>query len=147
MTGFPSMSCDAVIGFECVAFVLAVDLPELVHIVLLPLALHRVLGKRRIDEIIKARQALHSILTAELVEARNAALAVADEIQRRDVQLARLAAEPRHRKVLQEHRVIVQRQRAESLAAHREGPVRETAVVHRRRRARRERSTPPEPRA
>ena len=50
----------------------------------------------RIDEIVEAPKLPQPVLPAELVEARNAALAVANDVERRDVDLARHARQPRH---------------------------------------------------
>jgi hypothetical protein len=79
-------------------------------------------GNVLIDEIVEARQLPQSDLTAEFVEPRHAAFAVADDIERRHVDLA-VDAWPQI-DVLQELRMILQRQQAEPLASHRERPVR-----------------------
>ena len=76
-----------------------------------------------VDEIVVAGQLAQAVLAAELVEARNAVLAVADEIEGGDVDLLGRAFEPRHRDVLQELRDVVQREQSEPLAAQCQAPV------------------------
>jgi hypothetical protein len=85
----------------------------------------------RIDEIVEASKLLQPVLPAKLVESRNTALAIALDVARGDVDIARLAGEPVHVEILQELRMIVQRERPGALAAHRQRPVRDAALAHR----------------
>src|SRR5262245_15885505 len=43
---------------------------------------------RRVDEIVEARQLLETVLATELVEARHAALAIADQVERGNIEHA-----------------------------------------------------------
>ena len=91
-----------------VARVLPVDFAqELGHVFL-------VLRRRVcVDEIIEAGQLMQAVLTPEFVEARHAVLAVADQVQRGDVDLAGGRAQPRQGQVLQELGRVAQRQQPE----------------------------------
>src|SRR6266567_1349237 len=74
------------------------------------------------------RQSVMGFVTAEFIEARHAVLAVADDIERRDVERG---VEPRAQiEVLQELRMIAQLQQPEPLAAERQRPVGEPALMH-----------------
>ena len=81
-----------------------------------------------VDKIIEAGQLFQPDLAAELVEARDAALAVANDVERRHVDLA-VETRPEI-EVLQELRMIVQQQQPEALASDGERPVGEPALVH-----------------
>ena len=80
-----------------------------------------------------------TVLAAELVEAWNAALAIANDVERRDVDLLRRRMQPIDLDVLHEPRVFCKREHAEALAPHRQRPVRQSPIVHEARRAAAER--------
>jgi hypothetical protein len=68
--------------------------------------------------VVEAGELLQAVLAAKLVEAGHAVLAVADQVERRDVDLVRRRLQPVHLEVLQEAWMVLQRQRAEPLPAH-----------------------------
>src|SRR5262249_35442378 len=115
-----------------VAAVLAVHLAQRRDQLALRRELGAALRQAPINEVVEAGELAQADLAAELVEARDAALAVADDVERRHVDLG---VEPRPQvEVLQELRVVLQREQAETLAAHAERPVGEPALAHLRRR-------------
>ena len=85
-----------------------------------------------VDEVIEAGELAQPDLAAEFIKARHAVLAVADEVEGHDIERG-VEARPQV-EVLQELRMIAQLQKAEPLAAHRERPVRQPALMHLRRR-------------
>ena len=117
-----------------IAHMRSINLAQLVNRLLLLHARGRVGGQRangRVHKVVIAGQLAQPVLAAELVEPRHAVLAVADDIQRSQVNLLRRAIEPRQRDVLHELRIVVQRQQAQPLASQAEPPVGHAAVVHR----------------
>jgi len=86
---------------------LAIDLAQRLHQVALLGQFRRSLGPP-VDKIIEAGQLFQPDLTAELIETRDAALAVANDIERRNVDFA-VETRPEI-EVLQELRMIVQLQ-------------------------------------
>src|SRR5262249_39010747 len=104
-----------------VADVLAVYLAQLGGELYLVRASRRAFGRR--DEIVEALELPQSVLTADLVEPRHAALAVANQVERGDVEHAGRRIALRQRQVLQEQAVIAESQCAEPLPPHAERPV------------------------
>ena len=100
------------------------------HCLHLLLALGRVGRQALIDEIVVAGQLTQAVLAAKLVEARHAVLAIANEVERGDVDLPGGRVEARQLDVLQELRMVVQGQQAQALAAHAEPPIGQAAGVH-----------------
>jgi hypothetical protein len=113
-----------------VANVLAVEFAHHAGAVLLLLANGSAQIRIGVDEIVEAGKLPQAILAAEFVETRHAVFAVANQIERRDVDLFGRAVQARHGEVLNEHRVIAQRQKAQLLAADGERPVAKTALPH-----------------
>ena len=68
---------------------------------------------------------------AKLVEAGDTALAIADQIERRDVDLLRLALQSPDLQVLQRAGMVLQGQQPEALPAHAQRPIRQTRGLHR----------------
>ena len=87
-----------------IATMLPVDFAQRLHQLLLLGAIGETCRRPPIDEIIEAGQLPQADLTAELVEPRDTALAVADQIERGDIDLAVHAGA--EIEVLQELRVI-----------------------------------------
>src|SRR5690242_5602370 len=109
---------------------LSVNFAECSYQILLLLVFRRTGSRVFIDEIVKARELPQTILPPELIESWHAALAVADQVQGDDVDLLRLGVEARNFQVLQEPRVVLQREQTQPLAAHAERPVGEASRPH-----------------
>ena len=106
-----------------VAGVLPVDLAQQLHQIFSGPAwanAHR-------HEIVEAGQLPQAVLPAEFVEPRNAVFAVANQIERGHIDHLRGALQPSHLDVLQEARMILQRQQSQPLASHAERPVAQAA--------------------
>ena len=88
------------------------------------------LGQALVDEVVEAGQRLQADLAAKFVEARDASLTVANDVEGRDVDHLGRRVQVRHRQVLQEMRVVAQVQQAEALPAHAERPVFDAPAVH-----------------
>src|ERR1019366_6568801 len=101
-----------------VAGVLPVDLAEKLDQLLLLLG-----GGMRVDEIVEPAQLPQTVLAAEFVEPRDSALAVADQIQRRDIDPLGGALQASHLHVLQKARMILERRQSQALASHAMRPV------------------------
>src|SRR6266540_3973603 len=84
-----------------------------------------------IGEVVEAAQLPESVLAAEFVEAWHAALAVADDIERGHVDPTGCARQARQGEVLQELRMVLQRERPCTLLAHGERPVGHSPRAHR----------------
>src|SRR5262249_39774599 len=100
----------------------SINSAQLGDVALLSLDLHRVgaLGiETSVDEVVERRETLQPVLPPEFVEPRHTALAIAQDVERRDVELFRHARNARHRQVLQELRMVAERQGAQALAAER----------------------------
>ena len=80
-----------------------------------------------IDEVVIARQLAQPILAPKLVESRYAMLAIANQIERRDVKLLRRTVEPRQANVLQKLGMVVQCEQSQALPAQAQAPIGETA--------------------
>jgi hypothetical protein len=80
-----------------VAAMLAVECAQRCDAALLLVACGRAARQPRIDEIVEAPKLFQSILPAKLVEARNAALKIALDVARGDVDIAGLAGGPARR--------------------------------------------------
>ena len=61
-------------------------------------------ARRRIHEIVEAGQLAKAILTPEFIEARYAMFAIANDVERNNVNLLSLAVQPAHLQVLKEER-------------------------------------------
>ena len=94
------------------------DLAQLRDGLHLLLARGRIGGKRLVHEIVIAGQLVQAILAAELVETRHSVLAVANQIEGRDIDLPGRGVEPRQTNVLRELRMIVQGKQAQALPSH-----------------------------
>ena len=115
-----------------IADVLAVDGAKLVDERALVLRLVGIWREPDVDEVLEAGELLEADLAAELVEARHAVLAVADDVERGEVDggvEARAEIE-----VLEELRVVPEEEQPQPLAPHGQRPVGEAALLHRRRR-------------
>ena len=111
-----------------VAAVLAVDLAQRHRPVPAALARRRSRRQARVDEIVEAGELAQAVLPAELVEARHAALAVADEVERRDVDLLRRGRRRSSSRFCRNcGMVAAASSSAEPLAAHAQRPVRQAA--------------------
>ena len=118
MIGVPSgFRCTLVINLRRVALMLAVDLADRLRRACAARASSgEPSGKPLVDKIVEARQLAQPDLPAEFVEARHAALAIADDVERREIDRG---VEPRPQvEVLQELRMILQLEQAEPLAPH-----------------------------
>ena len=114
-----------------IANMLPINFPQQLHQVFLLLALGRTLGQMLVDEIVEAGQLPQAILAAKLVEAGDTALAIADQVERRDVDLLRLALQPPDLQVLQKAGMVLQREQPQALPAHAQRPIRQTRGLHR----------------
>src|SRR6266704_4869432 len=77
---------------------------------------------------------LEAVLPAKLVEARYASFAVANYVQRHNVDLASRALQAGQAQVLQELRMVLQGQQPKPLPSHRKRPVADAPLPHRLRR-------------
>src|ERR1700757_2786294 len=89
-----------------VAFVLAVDFTQQSSDPLLLGALGGILREVWVYEVIETRQLLETVLAAKFVVARHAALAVADNVQRQDIDLPSGALQPRQTQILKKKWMI-----------------------------------------
>ena len=113
--------------FARIADVLSIYFAQRLRQVFLLGSLRAPRGQRPVHEIVEARQLPQSILPPEFIEPRHAVFAVADQVERRYVDLARRRMQPPHFQVLQETREISQRQQSQALPPHAQGQVGQSA--------------------
>src|SRR5579862_1760525 len=116
--------------FGCVADMLPVHLAKNLDGLFLVKASRRIGGERVIDEVIEAGELAQTVLAPELVEARDAVLAVANYVERDDVDLPGRRVETGEFEVLQERRRVVEFQKTKALPSQGEGPIGRAAFVH-----------------